>query len=144
MGASVGSTLQTFNFFSKTHDGSEATDGTGRFDIDGMPAGEYIVHAHLPSQTITLPVAGTGTFGVYDHPGVELDLYSGGAFWRKDAKAIQLGPGEGVDEEMEVPLSKLNVVSGTVIAAADGHSVNLGTVTLSPKDDPDEARSDGD
>jgi hypothetical protein len=135
------STLQTFNFFSKTHDGSEATDSAGRFHIDGMPAGEYIVHAHLPPQTITVPVASTGTFGIYDHPGVELDLYSGGAFWRKDAKAIQLGPGEGVDEEMEVPLSKLSVVSGTVIAAGDGHSVNHGTVTLSPKDDPDQGRS---
>jgi Carboxypeptidase regulatory-like domain len=135
------STLQTFSFFSKTHDGSETTDSAGRFRIDGMPAGEYIVHAHLPPQTITLPLAGSGIFGVYDHPGVQLDLYNGGAFWRKGAKVIELGPGEEVDAEMEVPLGKLTTVSGNVVAAADGHSVNLGTVALSPQDDPEETRS---
>ncbi|HEY3989230.1 MAG TPA: carboxypeptidase-like regulatory domain-containing protein [Acidobacteriaceae bacterium] len=135
------STLQTFSFFSKTHDGSEATDSAGRFHIDGMPAGEYIVHAHLSPETITLPVSGTGTFGVYDHPGVQLDLYSGDAFWRKDAKPIKLGAGEDTDVDMDVPLSKLTTVSGSVVAAADGHSVSLGTVTLSPKDDAEETRS---
>ena len=134
-------TLQTFSFFSKTHDGSEASDSAGRFHIDGMPAGEYILHAHLAPETITLPVAGSGTFGVYDHPGAELDLYSGGVFWKKEAKTIQLGPGEEVETDMDVPLSKLSVISGTVVATGDGHSVNLGTVTLSPQDDPEETRS---
>jgi len=135
------STLQTFSFFSKTHDGSEASDSAGRFHIDGMPAGEYILHAHLAPETITLPVAGSGTFGVYDHPGVELDLYSGGVFWKKEAKTIQLGPGEEVETDMDVPLSKLSTISGTVVAAGDGHNVNLGTVTLSPQDDPEETRT---
>jgi Carboxypeptidase regulatory-like domain len=135
------STLQTFSFFSQTHDGSEATDSAGRFQVDGMPAGEYILHAHLSPQTVTLPISGNGTFGVYNHPGVDLDLYSGGVFWRKEAKAITLGSGEDVDADLEVPLSKLTTVSGYVVAAADGHSVNLGTVTLSPQDDPEETRS---
>ena len=106
-----------------------------------MPAGEYILHAHLSPQTITLPVSGTGTFGVYNHPGVDLDLYSGGAFWRKAAKPIKLGAGDDVDADMEVPLSTLTTIYGTVVAAADGHGVNLGTVTLSPRDDPDETRT---
>ena len=135
------STLQTFSFFSKAHDGSEATDSTGGFHIDGMPSGEYILHAHLSPQTITLPVSGSGAFGVYDHPGVQLDFYSGDVFWRKQAKAIKLGSGEDVDESMDIPLSKLTTVSGTVIATADGHGVNMGTVTLAPQDDPDETRS---
>jgi hypothetical protein len=135
------STLQTFSFFSKAHDGSEATDSTGGFHIDGMPSGEYILHAHLSPQTITLPVSGSGAFGVYDHPGVQLDFYSGDVFWRKQAKLIKLGPGEDVDESMDIPLSKLTTVSGTVIATADGHGVNMGTVTLAPQDDPDEMRS---
>ena len=135
------STLQTFSFFSRTHDGSEATDSAGRFHIDGMPAGEYILHAHLSPQTVTLPISGNGTFGVYNHPGVDLDLYSGGVFWRKKAKAIELGTGEDVDADLDVPLSKLATVSGNVVAAADGHGVNLGTVTLSPRDDAEETRS---
>jgi Carboxypeptidase regulatory-like domain len=135
------STLQTFSFFSKTHDGSEASDSAGRFHIDGMPPGGYIVHAHLSPQTITLPVAGSGTFGVYDHPGVQLDLYSGGVFWRKEAKPITLGAGEDIDVDMEVPLGKLTTVSGTVVAASDGHGVGLGTITLSPQDDAEETRS---
>jgi len=135
------STLQTFSFFSTTHDGSEATDSAGHFRIDGMPAGEYIVHAHLPAQTVTLPVAGSGTFGVYDHPGVQLDVYSGEVFWRKDAKAITLGAGDEVNADLLVPLGKLRTVSGNVAAATDGHAVNLGTVTLSPQDDPEETRS---
>jgi hypothetical protein len=135
------STLQTFSFFSKAHDGSEATDSTGGFHIDGMPSGEYILHAHLSPQTITLPVSGSGAFGVYDHPGVQLDFYSGDVFWRKEAKPIKLGLGEDVDASMDIPLSKLTTLSGTVVAVADGHSVNMGTVTLAPEDDPDETRT---
>jgi hypothetical protein len=135
------STLQTFSFFSRTHDGSEATDSAGRFHIDGMPPGEYIVHAHLPPETITLPVAGSGTFGVYNHPGVQLDLYSGGVFWKKHAKTIHLGPGEVMNADMEVPIGKLSTVSGLVVAEADGHGVNLGSVTLAPQDDQEETRA---
>src|SRR6202021_3754519 len=54
------STLQTFSFFSKTHDGSEASDSAGRFHIDGMPAGECILHATLAPETLTLPAAASG------------------------------------------------------------------------------------
>ena len=45
------------------------------------------------------------------------------------------------DTMFQVPLGKLRTVSGNVAAAADGHAVNLGTVTLSPQDDPEETRS---
>lgn len=135
------STVQTFNFFSQADDGSQATDSAGQFHIDGLLPGDYIVHARLSSQTITLPVSGSGAVGVYDHPGVQLDLYSGGAFWKKQAKPITLGRGDAVNVDMNVPLGKLATVSGSVVDAADGHAVNTGTVTLSPQDDPDEERS---
>jgi hypothetical protein len=139
--AALDSTSQAFSFFSKEHDASVATDSAGRFRIDGMPPGEYIVHAHLAPQIITLPLAGEGTLGVYDHPGVQLDVYSGGAFWRKQAKPITVGRGDEVDIDLEIPLGKLKTVSGTVVSAGDGHGLNSGSVTLIPQDDPGEQRS---
>jgi len=135
------STSQTFDFFSGRRDVSENTDSAGHFRIDGMPAGEYLLHAHLASQTVTLPVSGSGALGVYTHPGVEFDLYSGDAFWRRDAKPLNLARGEDASVDMVIPLAKLLTVSGSVVAGTDGHAVGLGSVTLAFRDDPGDVRS---
>jgi hypothetical protein len=106
-----------------------------------VPAGDYLVHAQLSSQTVTLPVSGTGALGVYTQPGLEFNLYSGDAFWRKDAKPLRLGAGDEVDVDMVIPLAKLLTVSGSVVTATDGHGVGLGSVTLTLRDDPGEVRT---
>jgi hypothetical protein len=135
------STSQTFDMLPGSRSEGVVTDSAGRFHIDGVPAGEYLVHAHLSSQTVTLPVSGTGALGIYAQPGVEFNLYSGDAFWRKDAKPLQLGTGDEVDVDMVIPLAKLLTVSGSVVAATDAHGVSLGTVSLALREDPEEVRT---
>ena len=135
------STSQTFDILAGGRSDGVSTDSAGHFHIDGVPAGEYLLHAHLVSQTVTLPVSGTGALGVYTQPGVEFNLYSGDAFWRKDAKPLMLGAGDEVDVDMVIALAKLLTVSGSVVTATDGHAVSLGSVTLALRDDPDEVRT---
>ncbi|MDQ1694247.1 MAG: hypothetical protein QOH85_1782, partial [Acidobacteriaceae bacterium] len=139
--AALQSTSQSFDNFAGGRSDGVSTDSAGRFHIDGVPAGEYLLHAHLVSQTVTLPVSGTGALGVYTQPGLEFNLYSGDAFWRKDAKPLKLGAGDEVDVDMVIPLAKLQTVSGSVVAATDGHGVSLGSVTLELRDDPSEVRT---
>lgn len=135
------STSQTFDVFAGGRSDGVNTDSAGHFHIDGIPAGEYLLHAHLVPQTVTLPVSGTGALGVYTQPGVEFNLYAGDAFWRKDAKPLKLGAGDEADVDMVIPVAKLLMVSGSVVSATDGHGVNMGSVTLALRDDPQELRT---
>lgn len=121
-------------------DGAQTTDSSGHFRLDGLPAGDYFVHVKLSPKTITLPISGTGAIGMFEHPGVSLNLYNGDVFWRHDAKPLKVGRGEEVDVDMTVPIGKLLEVTGTVAALSNGHSVNLGSVTMQLRDDPDESR----
>jgi hypothetical protein len=139
--AALQSTSQTLDNFAEGRSDGVSTDSAGQFHIDGVPAGEYLLHAHLMSLTVTLPVSGTGAVGVYTQPGVEFNLYSGDAFWRKDAKPLKLGSGDEVTVDMVIPLAKLLTVSGSVVTGTDGHGVNQGSVTLALRDDPEEVRT---
>jgi hypothetical protein len=71
------------------------------------------------------------SFFVHMNTGDALQIYSGDALWEKDIKPIELKAGEndeGVD--LTFPINGLHVISGTVVAKADGHAVNAGTVEL--------------
>jgi hypothetical protein len=133
--------MQTFSFFTDEPVPSVLTDSAGHFRIDGLPQGTYIVHARLPERTVTVTMERDAALGVFDHPGEQLDLYSGDAFWRKQAKVIKVGTGDNVEVDLQVPIGHLQTVSGSVVAIADGHPVTGGDVTLSPEDDPGDARS---
>lgn len=134
------SSTQGYSFFEEGPDATTPTDSAGHFRIDGLPAGNYIVHAFLPKRTITLSMNGNG-LGVYDHSGEQLDLYSGGAFWRKQAKPISVGPGDNAEADLEIPLGRLQKISGSVVAVSDGHPMTEGAVTLAPQNDAGDTRS---
>jgi hypothetical protein len=101
------------------------SDGHGRYSITNLQAGEYKVCALMPTETEAAA------------PRVCL----GGVFRTKDAKTVKVASGEtagGVD--LEIPLSGLHSVGGTVIALFDGHPVQHGTVRLLYADDREKAR----
>jgi hypothetical protein len=57
--------------------------------------------------------------------------YSGDVFRESDVKPVEVKVGaERADLEIVFPVSGLHSVSGTVVALADGHAVNTGSVEL--------------
>jgi hypothetical protein len=81
-----------------------------------------------------------GSSSVDDH--YTLPMYSGESFRKRDAKSFKLSAGEQrAGEDLLVPLSKLHSMSGTIIAARDGHIVNGGGIALLNADDKTEVLS---
>jgi hypothetical protein len=110
------------------------TDDSGHYRFFGVPAGKYAVKATLPTTQMYMGV-GSGSFSLQMKLGDALVVYSGAVYREKEIKPIELGAGEsqsGID--LVFPISGLHTVSGTVVAKADNHAVNAGTVEL---DDPE-------
>ena len=130
------------------------TDDTGRFHISGLPTGDYSLQARLVTATLGTnavnPLGGGGGSGIGamaggfggggggilgDRMGLRLTVYSGNALRLADAKPISLRAGDdrsGVD--LIMPLHALHSISGHVVAKADGHPVNSGSVELTAQD----------
>jgi hypothetical protein len=101
------------------------SDSHGRFSLTNLPASEYTVCALMPA----------------DEESAAPRVCLGDVFRRKNAKTVKVGAGEtasGID--IEIPLSGLHTVSGTVTALADGHPINHGTVRLLYADDREKSR----
>jgi hypothetical protein len=112
------------------------SDDHGRYRIDSLPAGEFMVKADFALNdytvtTIPMPNGGGGTVQMTMTKVLfDLPVYSGEALRLRDATAVKTDAGQeasGVD--LTLPLSKLHRVSGTLIAK-DGHTVNAGKVAL--------------
>jgi hypothetical protein len=111
-----------------------STDDSGHYRFFGVPAGKYAVKAALPTTQMYSGV-GAGSFSFQMKLGDALIAYSGAVYREKEIKPIELGTGQdqsGID--LVFPISGLHTVSGTVVAKADNHAVNSGTVEL---DDPE-------
>jgi hypothetical protein len=112
---------------------NNTTDDRGHYRISGLAKGKYAIKASLPTRQ---SISGLGgSHDMHFVTGDALDVYSGGVFREKDIKPIEVGAGEDVDGiDIAFPVDNLHIVSGTVTAKADGHSLNNGTVHL---DDPE-------
>jgi hypothetical protein len=65
----------------------------------------------------------------------------GNVYRRKDAKSVKVAAGENATgTDIEIPLSGLHKVSGSVAALADAHPIAHGTVRLLYADDREPAR----
>jgi hypothetical protein len=101
------------------------SDGHGRYSITNLPAGEYTVCTLMPTEA--------------EEAASRVCL--GGVFRRKEAETIKVAAGEIADgTDIEIPLSGLHTVAGTVSALADGHALKHATVRLLYADDREEAR----
>ena len=101
------------------------SDSHGRFSLTNLPSGEYIVCTLMPSES--------------QEAAARVCL--GNTFRKKDAKPVRVQAGEVFKAaDIEIPLSGLHAVAGTVSAVADGHALGRGTVRLLYADDRERAR----
>jgi hypothetical protein len=101
------------------------SDGHGRYALTNLPAGEYKVCASMP----------------LDDENAAPSVCLGDTFRKKDAKSVKVQEGEIANgEDIELPLSGLHTVAGTVTALADGHALAHATVRLLYADDREKAR----
>ena len=101
------------------------SDGHGRYNLTNLPAGEYTVCTLMPS----------------DAQDSAARVCLGNTFRKKDAGTVKVRAGEiasGVD--IEIPLSGLHTVAGSVSSLADGHALGRGTVRVLYADDREKAR----
>jgi len=101
------------------------SDGHGRFSITNLPAGEYTVCTLMPA----------------DNEPSAPRVCLGNVFRRKNAKTVKVHAGETAGgTDIEIPLTGLHTVSGTVTAVVDGHALGKGTLRLLYADDREKAR----
>jgi hypothetical protein len=109
------------------------TDDQGRFRFAGLPEGDYTVFAVLSVQNRT-DFSNSQASGILTTSSSKLSVYYGDTF-RILPKRITLKGTEDSVDNIEIQLSKLHSVSGTVVDATTGAPVNAGTVTIVwPKD----------
>ncbi len=119
------------------------TDDHGRYRVDALPAGDYVVKADLSMSEHTvssMPMpSGAGQVQLTMTQTVfELPIYSGSVLRRRDAVQVQAAAGqESVNTDLSIPLSKLHSISGSLLAR-DGHTINGGKVQLLHSDDKED------
>ncbi len=101
------------------------SDSHGHYSLTNLPAGEYRVCTLMPTES--------------EQAASRVCL--GNVYRRKEAKSVKVAAGENASgTDIEIPLSGLHRVSGTVQALSDGHSITHGTMRLMYADDREAAR----
>jgi hypothetical protein len=109
------------------------TDDRGHYRIFGVTAGKYAIKATLPTTQTTTGLG--ATVSMHLSMGDALIVYSGGALHEKDIKPVEVGTGDDIEGiDVVFPLDNLHAVSGSVVAKADNHPVDAGTVVLQDAD----------
>jgi hypothetical protein len=109
------------------------TDDRGHFRIAGLATGEYALHASLVASGTGISASNMGDGG----SGINLAVYSGDTFNRVDAKAIKLAAGDEFSgADISIPSHKLHNITGHVVSKEYGHTLNVGQVSLTVKDNP--------
>lgn len=109
------------------------TDDRGTYRLSGIAAGDYVVRASLIATGIGINVANAADGG----SGINIEVYNGDTFNRADAKPIHLTAGGDVNGvDFNVPSRNLHSIVGHVVAKSDGHTLNIGSVSLTRKDNP--------
>lgn len=117
---------------------SAGTDDQGRYRISGLPGGDYLLEVTLSVSGMYYSVGENGT-SVSTYPMYALSFYSGGSTRRKNGVPVTVTAGEEVGgQDVEIPLTKLHTVRGSIVAAHDGHVLNGGGVALLYADDRSE------
>lgn len=117
------------------------TDDQGSYRISGLLPGEYVAEVQLNLTKWTFSFFGGGGSGVSSSSGSPaVSIYSGNTTRVRDAKPFALKQGEERHgEDLQIPVSKLHTVRGSMIAKHDGHVINGGHLSLLNGDDKRES-----
>lgn len=120
--------VRTGQLGSHTLGGSNYTDDQGAYRFSGLSAGEYIVRANVELNNVTTTYifgsSGAMSFG----DGYHLRVYPGDAFRPRDARPVKGENATSVD--VDIPLSKLYTLSGTVMRPDGEAPVNAAHLSL--------------
>jgi len=112
------------------------TDDRGNYRISGLPDQKYIVQVTLDSSESITYVSSGSSSGTGSNNTTQLIIYSGNTPRLKDAAPFSVGlREERTGEDIRIPLSKLHRVSGFIVSAHDGHTINSEAVILYSTDD---------
>ncbi len=116
--------------------GQITTDDGGHYRLVGLPAGKYLVKATLEVDDVVVNHVFNEGGSSSSNTRYSLDIYSGGAIRQRDAKSVDIADGEdSVLPDIEIPLSKLHAVSGSVLEAETGGTVNAAHIAIVYTDD---------
>lgn len=126
-----------FRTFIVGHPNADNTDDQGHYRIGGLPAGEYLVATDLQLSDIVVGnILSTTGFSWSTNDRYSLNIYFPDNTRQRDAKPVKLDEGQEANSiDIEIPLTKLHAVTGNVIEAGTGQTVNAGTVALVYPDD---------
>ena len=109
------------------------TDDQGNFRLTGLPPGEYLLRTTLE---LMGGVGETPGADSTNEPDYRWDVYFGDGIRPSDAKIITLKEGEQSNgNTIEIPLSRLHSISGTVLNIETGAPINRARVELHNADD---------
>jgi hypothetical protein len=118
------------------------TDDRGHFRIPGVPPGEYIVSASVPTMAAD-PAGPTGFAEIFDSFPVMggLLVYAGGGLRASTAKTIKVtAGGASADADIIIPLSKMHAIHGEVLLKSTGQPPLFSVVELVYADTGEHAR----
>lgn len=115
---------------------SASTNDQGNYRISGLPARDYVLTTELSLSKTTYSIDEHGGTSLSMNRVYSLSIYSGGKTRSKDAVSFSLSLGEERHgEDIEIPISRMHSVRGSITAARDGHLVNGGQLALLYPDD---------
>lgn len=127
-----------------SHNGgsSSYTDDQGAYRFSGLPAGAYIVRANIELNKVEVSYIfssnGSTSFG----DGYHLRVYPGDAFRPGDTKPVKVEEGESATNvDVDIPLSKLYTLSGTVMRPDSELPANAAHLSLAFADTGEELTS---
>ncbi len=112
------------------------TDDQGHFRMTGLPAGEYLLKTTLELSEVIVNHIFREVGGTSFNTRYSLDIYFGNAMRQRDAKPIKVADGEdSAGNDIEIPLTTLHAISGTVLEGATGRTVNAAKIAIHYTDD---------
>jgi len=116
-------------------EGDVKTNDLGEYRIAGLPPGEYVIKVEVALSDVAITTTNNLLNSSAEESRYSLSFFSGGFSSLHAQSAFALAAGESRDRtNLTIPLMKLHVIAGMVVAARDGHSVNAARVTLTDND----------
>lgn len=122
--------------------GGSYTDDQGEYRFSGLPAGDYLVRANVELNKVSVTNVFASSGSMYWGDGYHLRVYPGDTFRPGDAQRVKLEEGEDAEKvDIDVPLSKLYTLSGTVLRPDSETPANAAHLSVEFADNGEELTS---